>query len=64
MLFATYKYVGTDWEGDQKRMAANPKVREWWQMTDSMQESAVPGAIGSAEGPGWWTEMEEVFYTP
>jgi L-rhamnose mutarotase len=64
MLFASYKYVGTDWEGDQKRMAANPKVREWWTMTDAMQESAVSGAVGSASGPGWWTEMEEVFYTP
>lgn len=30
-------------------------------MTDGMQESFVPGAVGSAEGPGWWTKAEEVF---
>lgn len=26
-----------------------------------MQESFVDGAIGSEEGPGWWTDTEEVF---
>jgi len=31
------KYVGTDFEGDMERMRANPKVREWWAMTDGMQ---------------------------
>jgi hypothetical protein len=31
------------------------------QMTDGMQESFVPGAVGSASGPGWWTTAEEVF---
>lgn len=44
------------------RMAASPTVQEWWKMTDSMQESLVDGAVGSAEGPGWWKGMEEVFY--
>jgi hypothetical protein len=38
-LFATMKYVGTDFEGDMQRMRANPKVREWWAMTDGMQVS-------------------------
>lgn len=36
-IFATFKYVGDDWEGDMKRMKENPKVREWWAMTDEMQ---------------------------
>jgi hypothetical protein len=31
------------------------------QLTDGMQESFVPGATGSASGPGWWTPAEEVF---
>lgn len=44
------------------RMAANPVVQEWWAMTDGMQESPVPGAVGSKEGPGWWGQTEEVFY--
>ncbi|GCB22729.1 L-rhamnose mutarotase [Aspergillus awamori] len=62
-LFATFKYVGEDFEGDMQRMKANPKVREWWALTDGMQESPVPGAVGSAEGPGWWKVLDEVFYT-
>lgn len=64
MLFATFKYVGNDFDGDMARMAANSKVREWWRVTDAMQESPVEGAVGSAEGLGWWEQMEEVFYTP
>lgn len=28
---------------------------------DPMQISYVPGAVGSAEGPGWWLNGEEVF---
>ena len=36
-LFATFKYVGEDFEGDMQRMKANPRVREWWAMTDGMQ---------------------------
>lgn len=48
-----------------KRMAENPKVQEWWKMTDSMQESLIEGALGSASGaPGWWKPVEEVFYNP
>jgi L-rhamnose mutarotase len=55
--------VGDDFEGDMQKMQANPKVQEWWQMTDSMQESLIPGAKGSKDGPGWWKELDEVFYT-
>ncbi|KAJ5852485.1 uncharacterized protein N7529_011870 [Penicillium soppii] len=62
-LFATFKYVGTDFEGDMELMRANPKVREWWAMTDGMQDSPIPGAVGSADGPGWWKVLDEVFYT-
>lgn len=50
-----------------ERMRENPKVREWWAMTDSWQESMVPGATASkaeAGEPSWWKPIEEVFYTP
>ncbi|KAG8415590.1 hypothetical protein J3458_009423 [Metarhizium acridum] len=63
LLFGTYKYIGYDYAGDMERMAENPKVREWWKMTDSFQESIVPGAVSSEAGvPSWWKPMEEVFY--
>ncbi|KAF2637227.1 rhamnose mutarotase [Massarina eburnea CBS 473.64] len=61
-LFASFKYVGNAFDEDMARMAANPKVQEWWKMTDGMQESPVEGATGSASGPGWWGQTEEVFY--
>jgi L-rhamnose mutarotase len=65
ILFASFKYVGSDYEGDMEKMRANPKVREWWKMTDSFQESLVPGAKSSESGnPSWWKEVEEVFYSP
>ncbi|TPX14856.1 uncharacterized protein E0L32_004965 [Thyridium curvatum] len=67
MLFACFKYVGYDFAGDMERMRENPRVREWWKMTDGFQESLVPGATCSeAEppAPGWWRPIEEVFYTP
>ncbi|ROT37651.1 DUF718-domain-containing protein [Sodiomyces alkalinus F11] len=63
ILFATMKYVGYDYAGDMERMRENPKVREWWAMTDSFQESLVPGATSSEAGePSWWKPLEEVFY--
>ncbi|KAI1851934.1 hypothetical protein JX265_008261 [Neoarthrinium moseri] len=65
ILFATFKYVGYDYAGDMERMKENPKVREWWAMTDAYQESLVPGAKSSESGePSWWKGLEEVFYLP
>lgn len=65
ILFASLKYVGSDYDGDMAKMAANPKVREWWRMTDRFQESLVDGAVSSEAGePSWWRPLEEVFHLP
>lgn len=65
LLFATFRYIGYDYAGDMEKMAENPKVREWWKMTDSMQESLVEGAVSSEAGtPSWWRPMEQVFFQP
>lgn len=61
-LFASFKYVGYNYAGDMERMRENAKVREWWAMTDGMQESFVEGATGSTGEEGWWKGLEEVFY--
>jgi L-rhamnose mutarotase len=46
------------------KMRANPKVQEWWVMTDGMQESPNPGSTGSMDQEtSWWKPLEEVFYT-
>lgn len=62
ILFASFKYVGYDYAGDMEKMRENPKVREWWGMTDSFQESLVEGSKGSTDEKGWWKPVEEVFY--
>ena len=57
-LFAYFEYVGNDFEADMVKMAADPKTREWWALTDPMQvplEMCAPGK--------WWTTMKEVFHT-
>jgi L-rhamnose mutarotase len=61
ILFATMKYNGNDFEADMEKMRANPAVRKWWQMTDSMQETLVDGSKGSTDPKGWWKDLEEVF---
>lgn len=60
-LFATMKYNGSNFEADMEKMRANPEVRRWWQMTDSMQETLVEGSQGSTDPKGWWKDLEEVF---
>ena len=57
-LFAYYEYVGLDYAADMAKMAANPKMREWWDLMEPMQDpipSRVPGE--------WWARMEECFHT-
>jgi L-rhamnose mutarotase len=54
-LFSYYEYTGEDYEGDMKKMAADPLTQEWWAECGPCQEPLEDG--------GWWTEMEEVFHT-
>ncbi|GAC1397198.1 MAG: L-rhamnose mutarotase [Ktedonobacteraceae bacterium] len=56
-LFAYFEYVGTDFATDMKKMAEDPKTREWWTHTDPMQEQLQTRAPGE-----WWTTMAEVFH--
>ena len=57
MLFAYFEYVGTDFEADMARMAADPKTQEWWEIMMPMQEPWPTRAEGE-----WWAEMQEVFH--
>jgi L-rhamnose mutarotase len=58
-LFSYFEYTGRDFEGDMKKMAADPNTQKWWKETDPCQqplpETAAKGKI--------WTNMEEVFHT-
>lgn len=55
-LFAYFEYVGTDFETDMKRIAADPLTQQWWKETDPCQES-----LGLNPGE-WWHTMKEVFH--
>ncbi len=57
-LFSYYEYVGTDYEADMAKMAADPETQRWWEHTNPCQmplDTCAPGE--------WWAPMEEVFHT-
>jgi L-rhamnose mutarotase len=63
LLVATFKYTGSDYEGDMKMMAGDPETQRWWNITDGMQESFREGAEGSGKDIPWWTvSMCYIFY--
>jgi L-rhamnose mutarotase len=57
-LFASFDYVGDDYEADMAAMAADPVIKEWWALTDAMQEP-----LPDRETGAWWTTIPEVFHT-
>ncbi len=57
-LFAYFEYHGTDRKADFEKMAANPKMKEWWAIMEPMQDPLPTRKEGE-----WWAEMEEVFHT-
>lgn len=58
LLFSYYEYVGTDYEADMKKMAADPVTRKWWTFCEPCQRPLDTRADGE-----WWAVMEEVFHT-
>lgn len=59
LLFAYWEYHGTDFSGDQAKLAAQPRMKEWWKICDPMQEPFETRAEGE-----WWARMEQVFLRP
>lgn len=57
-LFAYYEYVGDDYQKDMERMGRCDAMKDWWKLTDPMQEK-----VSCAKPGEWWSEMEEVFHT-
>jgi len=58
-LFSYFEYVGTNYEEDMKKMAADSVTQRWWRETDPCQ-NPLPEALAQKK---IWTEMEEVFHT-
>jgi L-rhamnose mutarotase len=56
-LFSYFEYVGSDFEGDMAKMAADATTQKWWDVCMPCQEPLADRAEGE-----WWAEMEEVFH--
>ncbi len=57
MLFAYFEYVGSDYEADMRKMADDPKTREWWDIMMPMQKPLETRKDGE-----WWADMEELYH--
>lgn len=55
-LFGYYEYTGRDYEGDMKKLAAEPRNQKWLSVTDPMQ-APLPGQHS-------WATMQEVYHNP
>jgi L-rhamnose mutarotase len=53
-LFGYYEYTGDDYEGDMKKLAAEPRNQQWLFTTDPMQ-LPLPGEQS-------WAIMQEVYH--
>lgn len=61
-LFAYMEYVGDNFEADMESIANDPRTREWWKLTDPLQQPVEGESLGSVDG-NWWKDMEELFHT-
>ncbi len=57
-LYAYFEYIGSDFDADMAKMAADPKTQEWWAIMGPMQQP-----IETRKEGEWWANMEEVFHT-
>lgn len=56
-LFSYFEYVGTDYEADMAKMAADPTTQEWWAVNKPLQQPLDDRAEGE-----WWADMDELFH--
>jgi L-rhamnose mutarotase len=57
MLFSYFEYVGNDFTHDMAGIGEDQTTREWWKLTDPMQEPLETRKEGE-----WWATLEEIFY--
>lgn len=57
-LFSYYEYIGSNYEEDMKKIAADTTTQRWWRETDPCQ-IPLPQAVSENR---IWTNMEEVFH--
>ena len=57
ILFSHMVYSGSDFESDMKAMGTDKTTREWWKLTDPMQEP-----LEIRKGNEWWAQIN-LWYT-
>lgn len=57
LMFAYWEYHGTDFAADMAAMRADPRMQDWWRITDPMQTPLEHR--GTDE---WWARMQPVFH--
>src|SRR5688572_12066285 len=58
LLFAYFEYTGADFAADMAKLAADPKIQEWWTHTAPLQDPVATRQPGE-----WWASMDEVFHS-
>lgn len=57
-LFSYLEYTGSDFDGDMRKMAADPETQRWWKETDPCQ-APLPDAAAKGK---IWEDLTEVFH--
>jgi L-rhamnose mutarotase len=57
-LFAYFEYIGTDFDADMAKIAADKTTQEWWSHCEPCQQPLETRQPGE-----WWASMKEVFHT-
>ena len=56
-LFSYFEYIGTDYDADMAKMAADPTTQKWWDVCKPCHNPLPDRAEDE-----WWADMEEVFH--
>ena len=56
-LFSYFEYVGSDFDADMAKMAADPTTQRWWSFCKPCQQP-----LASAKPGEWWANMKELFH--
>ena len=56
-LFSYFEYVGSDFEGDMNKMAADPETQRWWDVVKPLMEP-----LETREPGEFWSDMHEIFH--
>jgi L-rhamnose mutarotase len=57
MLFSYWEYIGDEYDGDIEEIGRDDVTKEWWKLTDPMQEPLETRKEGER-----WASMEEIFH--